>query len=103
MMGPAPLPAGNQENQGERDLVWAMLGVVKHLRLESATNQLADQAPGWGKGVGCAGCGDILRLGAGNGGVGPDTSNFKNSTMPVLHLRGDKSGTTTPAAGRLRY
>ena len=85
------------------DLVGATLGVVKHFRFESATNQLADQAPRWGKGVGCAGCGDILRLGAGNGGVGADTSNSKNSTMPVLHLRGDKGGTTTPAAGRLRY
>ena len=61
------------------DLVGATLGVVKHLRLESATNQLADQAPGWGKGVGCAGCGDILRLGAGNGGVGP--------TLPILRIR----------------
>ena len=61
------------------DLVGATLGVVKHLRLESATNQLADQAPGWGKGVGCAGCGDILRLGAGKGGVGP--------TLPILRIR----------------
>ena len=61
------------------DLVGATLGVVKHLRLESATNQLADQAPGWGKGVGCAGWGDILRLGAGNGVVGP--------TLPILRIR----------------
>ena len=36
----------------------------------------------------------VMRLGAGNGGVGPDISNSKNSTMPVLQLRGDKSGSS---------
>ena len=50
------------------DVVGATLGVVKHLRLESS--QLADQPPGWVKGVGCDGCGDEARCGQWWGGSG---------------------------------
>ena len=47
-------------------LVGARASIVKHLRLESATNQQADQAHGWGEGGGAD----------------------KRETMPVFHLRG---------------
>ena len=60
--GASPAVAGWESGKprGDQGETWwgpRWASIVKHLRLESATNQLADQAPGWGEG------GGVCRLG----------------------------------------